>query len=269
MVVTWGIWQGHCQVGSAAGRPRTDAWRPVTATAPVSAPAGGRSAPVARTRAARLWIPAAVTVAVAGGWAVRLLALPTPVLQASSATAHIAAGLPGGPAPGGVGSSRALAAVEETNAGRQVLAGTPAPPGWRTAAVIAAAQTSGLPTALVAAVIQVESAGDPLAVSPAGAEGLMQLEPVTAAALGVHNIFDPRQNAIGGARYLATWLRVYGGPNCVSHPTTCPDALSLALAAYNAGPGAVQRYGGIPPYPLVHLYVSEVEAIYQSYRAAP
>jgi soluble lytic murein transglycosylase-like protein len=210
-----------------------------------------------------------VAVAVAAGWVVHLLALPAPVRPVSSVTARLAAGLPGGPAPGEVVSSSALAAVEEANAGRQVLAGTPAAPSWRTAAVVAAAQTSGLPAALVAAVIQVESEGDPLAVSPAGAEGLMQLEPATAAALGVHNIFDARQNAIGGARYLATWLQVYGGPSCVPHPTTCLHALSLALAAYNAGPGAVQSYGGIPPYPLVHLYVSEVEAIYQSYRAAP
>jgi len=119
-------------------------------------------------------------------------------------------------------------------------------------AIAAAAQQSGLDPRLLQAVAEQESGGDPSAVSPAGAEGLMQLMPGTAQALGVQNPFDPTQNAIGGATYLKEMLQQFQG------------SLPLALAAYNAGPGAVQQYGGIPPYPETEAYVRGVLASYQA-----
>ncbi|MCX7925431.1 MAG: lytic transglycosylase domain-containing protein [Fimbriimonadales bacterium] len=102
-----------------------------------------------------------------------------------------------------------------------------------------------LDTALVLRVIEAESGGDPRAVSPKGAIGLMQLMPETARALGVSDPFDPVQNIEGGVRYLSHLLQRFGD-------------LRLALAAYNAGPGNVQRYGGVPPFPETQRYLERV-----------
>lgn len=99
---------------------------------------------------------------------------------------------------------------------------------------------------LLASVVREESAGRPRAVSRSGAQGLMQLMPSTAAKLGVTNAFAPGQNIRGGAAYLDTLLHRYH------------DNLALALAAYNAGPGAVDRWHGIPPYRETQLYVARV-----------
>ncbi|MBM3774803.1 MAG: lytic transglycosylase domain-containing protein [Acidobacteria bacterium] len=99
---------------------------------------------------------------------------------------------------------------------------------------------------LVHSVIRVESNYDPRAVSPKGALGLMQLIPATARRFGVADVFSPAENLEGGARYLKHLLDLYGG----SYP--------LALAAYNAGEGAVARHRGIPPYPETRNYVHRV-----------
>jgi soluble lytic murein transglycosylase-like protein len=112
-----------------------------------------------------------------------------------------------------------------------------------------AALAHGVDAALVEAVIRVESAFNPHAVSLKGAQGLMQLMPDTAARFGVKNAFDPEQNIHGGTRYLAELLEQFGGD------------IALACAAYNAGEKVVLRYGGIPPYPETQLYVSKISRL--------
>ncbi len=108
----------------------------------------------------------------------------------------------------------------------------------------------GLDSRLVAAVIWVESSSDPSAVSRKGAQGLMQLMPETARQLGVTDALDPNENVEGGTQYLRRQLDDHDGD------------LSLALAAYNAGPQAVARYGGVPPYPETEKYVRRVLDLY-------
>jgi len=103
-----------------------------------------------------------------------------------------------------------------------------------------------LDESLVHAIIRAESAGDRYAVSSAGARGLMQLMPGTAAEMRVTDIFDPAQNIAGGTQYLAKMLNLFD------------NNLELALAAYNAGPNAVKEHNGIPPYPETQQYVRTV-----------
>ena len=105
---------------------------------------------------------------------------------------------------------------------------------------------------LVHAIIKVESEYDPKAVSRKGAMGLMQLIPETAQRFGVGNPFNPKENIEGGVSYLKHLLELYGGD------------LSLSLAAYNAGEGAVQRFGGIPAFAETRNYVRKVTNLYQS-----
>lgn len=108
------------------------------------------------------------------------------------------------------------------------------------------ARQNQLSPKLIHSVIRVESNYDPYAVSPKGALGLMQLIPSTARRFGVSDVFDPADNIQGGARYLKYLLELYKGDN------------ALALAAYNAGEGAVSRYGGVPPFPETRNYVTRV-----------
>lgn len=115
-----------------------------------------------------------------------------------------------------------------------------------------AARTHRVDPRLVAAVMRRESAWNETAVSPVGACGLMQLMPATARFLGVQNIFDVRENVFGGTRYLRTLLDTFNGD------------LDLALAAYNAGPGAVAKYRGIPPYRETKAYVAAVRLTYEN-----
>jgi soluble lytic murein transglycosylase-like protein len=115
----------------------------------------------------------------------------------------------------------------------------------------AAAQRHGLDPALVSAVVAVESGFQPQAVSAKGAQGLMQLMPRTAREMGVADPFDPAANLDGGSRYLSSLVARYDGD------------LTRALAAYNAGMGAVARHGGVPPYAETRRYVRKVLGRYQ------
>lgn len=112
------------------------------------------------------------------------------------------------------------------------------------------ARQAGLPRRLVQSVMQVESGYNPRALSRKGAMGLMQLMPATAAELGVVDAYDPAENVRGGTRYLQRMLDHFG-------------ELELALAAYNAGPTAVTRFGGIPPYQETQAYVRKVLELYR------
>ena len=122
--------------------------------------------------------------------------------------------------------------------------------------IAAAAASYGVDVALLRAVIHAESAFNPMAVSNKGAQGLMQLMPGTAGDLGVTDAFDVAQNIGGGAKYLAQLLKDFNGNT------------QLAAAAYNAGEGAVQKYGGIPPYDETQVYVQRVETLRDRYQKA-
>jgi hypothetical protein len=120
--------------------------------------------------------------------------------------------------------------------------------------IAAACQRYGVEFALVKAVIKAESAFDPSALSPAGARGLMQLMPATAAQHGVGDVHNPESNIEGGVRHLRLLLKRFRGD------------LALALAAYNAGPEAVARYNGVPPYAETQTYIQRVLQYRESYR---
>jgi hypothetical protein len=115
-----------------------------------------------------------------------------------------------------------------------------------------AATTHGLSPTLIRAVIQTESRFNPLAVSRVGAQGLMQLMPRTARHVGIENPFDPRENILGGTKYLSTLLDRFKGNT------------ARALAAYNAGPTVVARHRGIPPYRETQGYVRKIQKLVQN-----
>lgn len=120
----------------------------------------------------------------------------------------------------------------------------------------AASVEYGVDEALLRAIIHAESAFNPRAMSLKGAQGLMQLMPATASDMGVLDAFNTDQNIRGGTRYLSLLLRDFHGNE------------KLAAAAYNAGPGAVERYGGVPPYAETQVYVRRVEILRQRYGQA-
>lgn len=135
-------------------------------------------------------------------------------------------------------------------------------PGWAggaaapfAAAVQRAAIYYQLPAELIWAVMKVESDFREQAISPVGAQGLMQLMPSTARAIGVRDPLDPEQNILGGAYYLRRLANRFGGD------------LYFTLAAYNAGPTAVRRHGGVPPFPETQNYVRKVLTFY--FRSIP
>ena len=119
-----------------------------------------------------------------------------------------------------------------------------------------AARLYQLPLAFLRAVVHIESDFDPNVISVDGAMGLMQLMPFTAERMGVTNPYDPRQNILGGARFLRILANQWQGD------------LVLTVASYNAGAGAVERYNGVPPYSETRRYVNRVIERYHSYRAS-
>jgi soluble lytic murein transglycosylase-like protein len=118
----------------------------------------------------------------------------------------------------------------------------------------AAAKKAGVDPALVAAVVKAESGFNPQARSGVGAKGLMQLMDATARGLGVTNSFDPAQSLEGGAEFLGSLLKQFNGD------------VRLALAGYNAGPGNVQKYGGVPPFEETQRYVPKVLGFYEDFK---
>ncbi len=124
-------------------------------------------------------------------------------------------------------------------------------PEYLSAIMTDAGARHGVDPRLLAAVAARESAFNPNARSRVGACGVMQLMPTTARYLGVNNVFDARENVMGGARYLRTLLDTFHGD------------LDLTLAAYNAGPGAVQRFNGVPPYAETKAYVTSIRIAYE------
>jgi soluble lytic murein transglycosylase-like protein len=149
-------------------------------------------------------------------------------------------------------------AVAGTGAAKTIAGATGANTPYATE-IDAAAAKYGVDGNLLRGLIKQESGFNPKAGSPAGAQGLTQLMPGTARALGCTNPWDPAQNIDAGARYLKQQLDRFGGD------------VPKALAAYNAGPGAVQRYGGVPPYAETQNYVRRVQAYAAEYsrQAAP
>ena len=144
----------------------------------------------------------------------------------------------------------AIVRFEEASAPSEpVPVPAPEPPETLDAFIKTLAGQSGLPPELIHSVIAAESAYDPAAVSPKGAVGLMQLMPQTARELRVEDRTDPQENVRGGTEYLKQLLDRY---------QASPDALPLALAAYNAGPAVVERYNGVPPYRETRLFVRRV-----------
>lgn len=145
-------------------------------------------------------------------------------------------------------SARPLGSIGSTlpSSGASTTTGTGKVPADLAPIFAQAAAKTGVPEALIKAVARAESGFRVTAASPAGAEGIMQLMPGTARGLGVTNSMDPEQNILGGARYLKQMLTRFDGD------------VKLALAGYNAGPNAVARYGGVPPYKETQNYVVKV-----------
>jgi soluble lytic murein transglycosylase-like protein len=179
------------------------------------------------------------------------LMAPTPAPPTANFAATLASA--SAPAPTATAAATPTATTPSATAtGPSALpAGTP-----YGAEITAAAQRNGLDPALLAGLIKQESGFNPDAGSPAGAQGLCQLMPGTARGLGVTDLHDPVQSIEGGAKYLAEQLKTFNGD------------VARALAAYNAGPGAVQRYGGVPAYAETQNYVRAVQANVAGFRTS-
>jgi soluble lytic murein transglycosylase-like protein len=157
--------------------------------------------------------------------------------------------------PNDPNSGAFAAMVRKELAGQTATTGAPStmPPAEIEQLVQSNASTWGVDPALVRAVMANESGFNPAATSKTGAQGLMQLMPETAASLGVTDAYNPEQNVWGGARYLRGLMDRFGGD------------LTKTIAAYNAGPGAVEKYGGVPPFAETQSYVKNVLDSYQQY----
>ena len=189
------------------------------------------------------------------------MSVNTAVARVSQLEAMIASAGAGSPSPAAATStsfdqqlaqaSTAQAASSTTDTGA-TSTGTGSVPYEQQ--IEAAAAKYGIDPAVLKGLIKQESGFNPNAGSSAGAQGLTQLMPGTASSLGVTDLHDPAQSIDGGAHYLKMQLDRFGGD------------YSKALAAYNAGPGAVQRFGGIPPYSETQNYVKNVLSFAQQYR---
>ena len=192
------------------------------------------------------------------------MSLPTAIARVQHIQGLLAGAAGGTPVPAagqnGQGFNAQLVRAVGQNGGVQPVTGdapvtgAPAPtgPGANTpfaAEIDAAAARHRIDPALLRGLIRAESNFNPKATSPAGAKGLTQLMPGTARGLGVTNPYDPVQAINGGAKYLRQMLDKFGGDT------------RKALAGYNAGPGAVKRYGGIPPYAETRAYVTKILAL--------
>jgi soluble lytic murein transglycosylase-like protein len=176
---------------------------------------------------------------------------PAPSTSASSSTSFASALQSATNSTSGGASLASAATTTSPNSTSSSLpAGTP-----YAAEITAAATANGVDPALLAGLVKQESGFNPSAGSGAGARGLTQLMPSTAAGLGVDNVLDPVQSLNAGAKYLKQQLDTFGGD------------VTKALAAYNAGPGAVQRFGGVPPYSETQNYVRVVQANAAAYGA--
>jgi soluble lytic murein transglycosylase-like protein len=185
------------------------------------------------------------------------MSVTTAVDRVSQLEAMIAAANGGSPSPAATTSTtfdQQLAQASDAQAASATAAsvGSGSVPYERQ--IDAAASKYGIDPAVLKGLIRQESGFNPNAGSPAGAQGLTQLMPGTAASLGVTNVDDPAESIDGGAHYLRMQLDRFGGD------------YSKALAAYNAGPGAVERFGGIPPYTETQNYVRNVLSFAAQYR---
>jgi hypothetical protein len=187
----------------------------------------------------------AVTLGALGYLTHRLTAVPEAESTPSAAALEPATPSPPPRPPRGL----RVVSVRNRATGRETPVGI-------SAHVRTAAARHGVPESLVAAVISVESEFNPRAVSQRGAQGLMQLMPATAVLLGVRDAFDPGENVDAGARHLRALLNRFSD-------------VTLALAAYNAGPQAVVEYGGVPPYPETRAFVRRVLGRMERGIAAP
>ena len=187
-----------------------------------------------------------------------LSAVATRIEQITGAPVQIP-GMPQ-PAPDGAGAFAAiLQAQMAAQGGDSSGDGAPdapamVPPAQIDSLVNDNAQSQNVDPALIKAIIANESGFNANATSKVGAQGLMQLMPGTAAGLGVTDAYDPAQNVAGGTKYIKGLLDHFNGD------------VRLAVAAYNAGPGAVEKYGGVPPYAETQNYVQNVLSSYAKYR---
>ena len=181
----------------------------------------------------------------------QMLRFQSPGAAAQASSASFAAQLQSASAATAAAPAASASALGATAGVSELPAGTP-----YAAEITAAAKQHGVDPALLAGLVKQESGFNPNAGSPAGAQGLTQLMPATAASLGVTDVHDPVQALDGGAKYLRQQLDRFGGD------------VARALAAYNAGPGAVERFGGVPPYAETQNYVRKVQANAAEYRTA-
>ncbi|MFZ1926695.1 MAG: lytic transglycosylase domain-containing protein [Solirubrobacteraceae bacterium] len=176
---------------------------------------------------------------------------PTSATAGASTTASQ---VPAGDFAAALQAATAADVSSPTAAQSESTAGASGDGGEYDSVVEQAAERYGVDPAVMHGLIQQESGFDPNAQSSAGASGLTQLMPGTASSMGVSNPLNPTESIEGGARYLSQLMSQFGGNT------------EDALAAYNAGPGAVQQYGGIPPYAETQSYVSKVLGYAEAYR---